>query len=426
MMMPATTAVADDHARTEAGPPPFDVATVRAEFPALTRTMRGRRLAYLDSGASAQKPRAMLDAVHRAYAEDYANVHRGTYELSEKATLAYEGARETIRRFVNAESLREVIFTKGATEAINLIARTWGEANVGPGDEIVLTGLEHHSNIVPWQMLRDKVGARIRVAPVTGDGQVDLDALRALLNERTRVVAFAHVSNVLGTVLPVAEICAMARAVGAISVVDGCQGIVHRPVDVQALGCDFYVFSGHKLYGPTGVGVLWGREALLEAMPPWLGGGDMIDTVTFEETTYAGLPARFEAGTPAIVQAIGLGAAVEWLSGLDLAGAHAHEADLHGYAVQRMAAVPGLRLHGTAPGKSGIISFSMAAAHPHDVATILDRAGVAVRAGHHCCQPLMATLGVPATARASFGIYTDREDVDQLVRGLETVADLFG
>jgi len=403
----------------------LDVEAIRADFPILAQPVHGKRLAYLDSGASAQKPRAVLEAIRRGYEEEYANVHRGAYWLSETATSRYEGARQTVAGFINAASEREVIFTRGATEAINLVANAWGRNTLGPGDEVIISALEHHSNIVPWQMVRDATGCTLRVAPITEDGQIDMAAFEAMLSDRVKLVAIAHVSNVLGTVLPVKEITAKAKAVGATVLIDGCQGVVHRPVDVQAIGCDFYAFSGHKLYGPTGIGVLWGREAVLDAMPPWMGGGDMISSVTFEKSEWAGLPAKFEAGTPPIVQAIGLGTAVEYVQALGMDAIMAAEHDVLTYATQAISQVPGLTLYGTAPGKTGILSFSRAYAHPHDIATVLDRSGVAIRAGHHCCQPLMDRYCTPAMARASFGLYTNRDDVDQLVKALMTVHDLF-
>lgn len=411
--------------RNEPGTVPYDVEAVRRDFPILHKPVHGKPLAYLDSGASAQKPQVVIDTVRQVYEGEYANVHRGAYWLSERATSLYEGAREKVRAFINAGSEREVIFTRGATESINLVAQTWGRRFLREGDEIIVSALEHHSNIVPWQMLRDEKGLVLKVAPITDDGAFDMAAFEALLTDRTRLVAVAHVSNVLGTVLPVAEITAKAKAVGASVLIDGCQGVVHRPVDVAALGADFYVFSGHKLYGPTGIGVLWGREEVLDAMPPWMGGGDMISHVSFEKSEWAALPAKFEAGTPPIVQAIGLGAAIDYVSRFGLGPVMEHEHALLTYAVQRLGEIDGLTLHGTAPGKTGIISFSMAYAHPHDIATVLDRSGVAIRAGHHCCQPLMERCGVPAMARASFGMYTNRTDVDALVKALTTVRDLF-
>ncbi|MGC2856607.1 cysteine desulfurase [Novispirillum sp. DQ9] len=419
--MTSTTAVD----RIAAGTVPYDVEAVRQDFPILHKPVHGKPLAYLDSGASAQKPQVVIDTLRRVYEGEYANVHRGAYWLSERATSLYEGAREKVRAFLNAGSEREIIFTRGATESINLVAQTWGRRFLREGDEIIVSALEHHSNIVPWQMLRDEKGLVLKVAPITADGAFDMAGFEALLSERTKLVAVAHVSNVLGTVLPIKDIVAKAKAAGAAVLIDGCQGVVHRPVDVAALGADFYVFSGHKLYGPTGIGVLWGREEVLDAMPPWMGGGDMISHVSFEKSEWAGLPAKFEAGTPPIVQAIGLGAAIDYVSQFGLAPIMEHEHALLAYAVQRLGEIDGVTLHGTAPGKTGIISFSMAYAHPHDIATVLDRAGVAIRAGHHCCQPLMERCGVPAMARASFGMYTNRTDVDALIKALATVRDLF-
>lgn len=396
----------------------FDVAKVRADFPILSRTVHGKPLVFLDSAASAQKPRQVIDAVTRVYGDEYANVHRGAYYLSETATANYEAAREKVRAFINARSAAEVVFTKGATEAINLVAATYGRAFLKPGDEVVITAVEHHSNIVPWQLLRDATGCVLRIAPVNLDGSVDVDDFAKIVGPKTRLVAIAHVSNVLGTVLPIREIAALAHAAGAKVMLDGCQGIVHRHVDVQALGCDFYVFSGHKLYGPTGIGVLWARAELLDAMPPYQGGGDMIDTVTFAKTTWAPAPAKFEAGTPPIAQAIGLGAAIDYLNALDREAVADHEDALLRYAMMRLAQIPGVTLIGTAPHKAAVQSFVMEGAHPHDLATVLDRHGVCVRAGHHCAQPLMERLGVTATTRASFGLYNTMEEVDALVNAL--------
>ncbi|GAB3117419.1 aminotransferase class V-fold PLP-dependent enzyme [Novispirillum itersonii] len=405
---------------------PFDVEAVRRDFPILSRTVHGKPLAYLDSGASAQKPQMVLDAVMRAYSEEYANVHRGAYWLSERATANYESVRGKIRARLNAADEREIVLTHGATEAFNLIAQTYGRTALQPGDEIIISALEHHSNIVPWHMLRDEKGLVLKIAPIHDDGSFDMAGFEALLTDRTRLVSVAHVSNVLGTVLPVAEITAKAHAAGAVVVIDGCQGVVHRPVDVQAIGCDFYVFAPHKLYAPTGIGVLYGRLDMLERMPPWMGGGDMISSVTYEKSEWAAVPAKFEAGTPPIVSAIGLAAALDYLAQFDAGEIHAHEEAMLAYAMERLADIDGLTVHGTAPGKSGIISFSMAYAHPHDIATVLDRQGVCVRAGHHCAQPLMERLGVPATARASFGMYTNTADIDALVKALRSVQTLFG
>lgn len=405
---------------------PFDVEAVRRDFPILSRTVHGKPLAYLDSGASAQKPQMVLDAVMRAYSEEYANVHRGAYWLSERSTANYESVRGKIRARLNAADEREIVLTHGATEAFNLIAQTYGRTVLQPGDEIIISALEHHSNIVPWQMLRDEKGLVLKIAPVNDDGSFDMAGFDALLTDRTRLVSVAHVSNVLGTVLPVTEITAKAHAAGAVVVIDGCQGVVHRPVDVQAIGCDFYVFAPHKLYAPTGIGVLYGRLDVLERMPPWMGGGDMISSVTYQKSEWAAVPAKFEAGTPPIVPAIGLAAALDYLAQFDAEEIHTHEEAMLAYAMERLADIEGLTVHGTAPGKSGIISFSMAYAHPHDIATVLDRQGVCVRAGHHCAQPLMDRLGVPATARASFGMYTNTADIDALVKALRSVQTLFG
>jgi len=404
--------------------PTFDVAKVRADFPILAREVHGKPLVYLDSAASAQKPRQVIDAISRAYGHEYANVHRGAYYLSETATAAYEAAREKVRQFINAANIREVVFTKGATEAINLVAATWGRTFIKAGDEIVITAVEHHSNIVPWQLLRDATGCVLRIAPVALDGSIDIAEFAKVIGPKTKLVAVAHVSNVLGTVLPVREIAELAHAVGAKLLLDGCQGIVHEHVDVQDLGCDFYVFSGHKLYGPTGIGILWARFDLLDAMPPYQGGGDMIDSVTFAKTTWAPPPAKFEAGTPPIVQAIGLGAAIDYLNTLDRVAVAAHETALLRYAMSSLAQVPGVRLIGTAPHKAAVQSFVMEGAHPHDLATVLDRSGVCVRAGHHCAQPLMELLGVTATTRASFGLYNTMDEVDALVAALHRAQEV--
>ena len=402
----------------------YDVMKVRADFPILARDVHGKPLVYLDSAASAQKPRQVIEAITRTYSHEYANVHRGAYYLSETATAAYEAAREKVRAFINAAKVKEVVFTKGATEAINLVAATWGRAFVKAGDEIVLTTVEHHSNIVPWQLLREVTGCVLKVVPVAPDGSIDIEEFAKAIGPKTNLVAIAHVSNVLGTVLPVREIAVLAHAAGAKLLLDGCQGIVHEHVDVQDLGCDFYVFSGHKLYGPTGIGILWAREELLEAMPPYQGGGDMIDTVTFAKTTWAPPPAKFEAGTPPIVQAIGLGAAIDYLNSLDRTAVAAHESTLLRYAMTSLAQVPGVRLIGTAPGKAAVQSFVMEGAHPHDLATVLDRSGVCVRAGHHCAQPLMEVLGVSATTRASFGLYNTMGEVDALIAALRRAQEI--
>ena len=403
----------------------YDVAAIRDDFPILAQDIRSQSLVYLDSAASAQKPRQVIDCVSGVYETGYANVHRGLHYLSEKATADYEGAREKIRAFMNAESSAEIIYTRGASEAINLVAASWGGANIGPGDEIVISEAEHHSNIVPWQILRDQKGAVLKVLPVDDEGAVHLDQFRELLSERTKIVAVTHVSNVLGTVYPIKEMARLAHQVGAVILIDGCQGITHMPVDVRDLDCDFYAFSGHKLYGPSGIGVLYGKAALLEAMPPYQSGGDMIERVTFEKSTWAELPHKFEAGTPAIAQAIGLGAAVDYVSQVGMAAIAAHEQELLTYTTQRLASVPGLRLIGTAPGKVSVVSFVMDCAHPHDISTIIDQTGVAIRAGHHCAQPLIDRFDIPSAARASFGMYNTVEEADRLVAGLEKVKEIF-
>ncbi len=410
----------------EIGTGMYDVEAVRADFPILSRAMHDKPLAFLDSAASAQKPRQVIDAVSDVYEREYANVHRGLYQISEAVTARYEGTRDIIRDFIGAAHSHEIIFTRNATESINLIAYSFGRNFLKEGDEVVITELEHHANIVPWQMLRDEKGIVLKVAPITDDGELIMSAFEDLLGPKTKLVAVAQMSNVLGTILPIEDIIHRAHAVGAKVLIDGCQAVTHFPVDVQALGCDFYVFSGHKLYGPSGIGVLYGREELLNAMPPFMGGGDMISSVTFEKSTWAKLPHKFEAGTPAIAQAIGLGAAIEYVNGLGLDAIGAHEQDLLNYATQQLSSVDGLRIIGTAPNKASVISFMLDYAHPHDIATIIDRAGVAVRAGHHCAQPLMQRMDVPATTRASLGLYNNRADIDALVRALGEVQEFFG
>ncbi|NKB44765.1 MAG: SufS family cysteine desulfurase [Alphaproteobacteria bacterium] len=395
----------------------FDVNSVRSDFPILSRTVHDKPLTYLDSAASAQKPRAVIDVIRYQYEQEYANVHRGAYWLSETLTSKYEAARETVRQFINARSDREVIFTKGATEAINLVAATFGRA-FNAGDEVVITGLEHHSNIVPWQILRDQCGIVLKVVPITPEGEVPLSAVEAALSSKTKLVAVAHISNALGTILPIKGIVSAAHAVGAHVLIDGCQGIVHEQVDVQDLDCDFYAFSGHKLYGPNGIGVLYGKEGILDGMQPYQGGGEMISNVTFERSEWAELPAKFEAGTPPIVPAVGLGAAIDYINEFDRAAIAAHEHDLLTYGTEQLQALNSIKLIGTAKNKAAAISFVLEGAHPHDLATILDRSGVCVRAGHHCAQPLMDSFGVTATVRASFGIYNTREEVDVLINAL--------
>jgi cysteine desulfurase/selenocysteine lyase len=404
----------------------LDVRAIRRDFPLLRQRIHGKPLVYLDNAATTQKPQAVLDALVHYYVEENSNVHRGVHSLSGRATDSYEAARETARRFLNAADANEIVFVRGTTEGINLVAQTLGRTLVGVGDEIVISEMEHHSNIVPWQILGEQKGAKLRVIPVSDTGELLLDEFERLLNDRTKVVAIAHVSNVLGTINPIAEVVRLAKARGITVVVDGAQAVAHMPVDVQALGCDFYAFSGHKIFGPTGVGVLYGRKALLESMPVYQGGGGMIGRVTFERTTFADLPYKFEAGTPHIAGAIGLAAALDYLTAIGIERVAAYEDELLKYATRALTEVPGLRLTGTAPAKASVLSFVLGDVHPHDVGTILDREGVAVRAGHHCCQPLMARLGVPATARASLALYNTREDVDALVAALRTVREVFG
>ncbi|MDQ7030414.1 MAG: cysteine desulfurase [Ardenticatenia bacterium] len=405
----------------------YDVQAIRAQFPIFQRSLGERPLIYLDSTATSQKPLVVIEAMDEFYRRYNANVHRGIHTLSEEATAAYEGARERIARFINARTPREIIYTRNATEAINLVAYTWGRANLGPGDAILITEMEHHSNIVPWQLLRDQVGSELRVVPVTDDGYLDMDALDRLLDERVKLVSVTHMSNVLGTLNPVADIARKAHAVGALVLVDGAQSVPHLPVDVQALGIDFLAFSGHKMCGPTGIGVLWGREELLDAMPPFMGGGDMIRRVTFEQSTWADLPHKFEAGTPAIAEAIGLGAAVDFLSALGMENVRQHEIEITAYALEALSEVPHLRLFGppVAHRRGGVAAFTLGRVHAHDVAALLDREGVAVRAGHHCAQPLMRRYGVVAMTRASFYLYTTKEEVDLLVQALRRVEAVF-
>ena len=404
----------------------WDVERIRKDFPILSQEVHGRPLVYLDNAATTQKPHAVIEALERYYAADNANVHRGVHLLSERATQAYEAARSRIRRFLNAAEDREIVFVRGTTEAINLVAQTYGRRMVGPGDEILITALEHHSNIVPWQMLCEEKGAALRVAPIDDAGEVDVDAYERLLGPRTRLVAIAHCSNALGTVLPIGRMIEAAHRQGVPVLVDGAQAMAHVPVDVQALGCDFYAFSGHKVYGPTGIGALYGKAALLESMPPFQGGGDMIKAVTFEKTVYNDLPYKFEAGTPNIAGAIGLGAALEYLDGLGRDRAAAYEHDLLAYGTERLSAIPGVRLIGTAREKASVLSFVMEGAHAHDVGTILDREGIAVRTGHHCAMPVMTRFGLAATTRASVALYNTREELDALCAGLGKVREIFG
>jgi cysteine desulfurase / selenocysteine lyase len=404
----------------------YDVARVRADFPILSTTVHGHPLVYLDSAASSQRPRQVLRAIEDYETHSHANVHRGVHALSQAATAAFEGARERVRRFVNAASVREVVFVRGTTEAINLVAQSWGRSQLARGDEILITALEHHANIVPWQMVCEQTGAKLVVAPINRRGELEFDEYRRLLSARTRLVATAHVSNALGTVLPVKRMAEAAHAAGAVLLVDGAQAVPHIPVDVQALGADFYAFSGHKLYGPTGIGALYAREALLAAMPPWQGGGDMILTVSFEKTTYNELPYRMEAGTPNIAGAIGLAAAMDYLEGLGVEAIAAHEDRLLRRATEELARIPGITLIGTAAHKASVLSFTMQGVHPHDLGTILDSQGVAVRTGHHCAMPVMSFFGLPATARASFGCYNDDGDIEALVKALHKAREVFG
>jgi len=404
----------------------FDAARVRADFPILARSINGKPLVYLDSAASAQRPLPVLRAVEHYETTLHANVHRGVHSLSQWATDAFERSRETVRRFINARSSREIVFVRGTTEAINLVANSWGRGHLKAGDEVLITYLEHHANIVPWQMICAATGAKLRAAPLTSAGELDMPAFKQLLSPRTRLIAIAHVSNALGTVLPVQEIVRLAHAHGVPVLVDGAQAIAHATVDVRALDCDFYAFSGHKVYGPTGIGVLYGREALLEAMPPWQGGGEMILSVSIEASTYNALPAKFEAGTPNISGAIGLGAALEYVEGLGREAIAAHEHGLLELASTRLAGLPGLRLVGTAAGKAAVVSFTMQGVHPHDIGTILDSEGIAIRTGHHCAMPVMQFYGLPATARVSFGCYNNAHDVERLVEGVRKVRELFG
>jgi cysteine desulfurase/selenocysteine lyase len=406
--------------------PDFDLEAVRADFPILSREVHGRPLAYLDNAASAQKPWQVLNTITDYYARYHSNVHRGIHKLAEEATWEYEKARGKIKRLLGASDPREIVFTRGTTEAINLVAQSFVRPRVGPGDEILISHMEHHSNIVPWQVLCEQTGAVLRVIPIDDRGQLELEALDSLLGERTRILSLAHVSNALGTINPVADIVRLAHARGVPVLIDGAQAVQHQRVDVSELGCEFYAFSGHKIYGPTGIGALYGRAELLEEMPPWQTGGEMIASVTFEKSTWNRVPHKFEAGTPNIAGAIGLGAAVDYVMRLGLDRIGAYEAQLLAYGTEALQKVPGLRLIGTAEHKSSVLSFALKAAHPHDVGTILDQQGVAVRAGHHCAQPVMERFGVPATTRASLGLYNTREEIDRLVAGLGRVIEVFG
>lgn len=406
------------------GLPAFDVERIRADFPILAQKVYGKPLVFLDSGASAQKPQVVIDAMSHALATQYANVHRGIYLLSQQATDAFEAARETVARFIGAPSSREIVFTRNATEAINLVAQSFGSL-LKPGDEVLITHLEHHANIVPWQMLRDRAGIVLKVAPIDDNGELIWDEFLGLIGPRTRLVSVAHISNTLGTILPVKEIIEAAHKQGARALIDGSQAAPHMKVDVAALGADFYVFTGHKVYGPTGIGVLYAREELLEAMPPWQGGGDMILSVTFEKSEWADIPHKFEAGTPAFIEAIGLAAAIDYVNGVGLAMIQAHEQDLLQYATEKLRGINSLRILGAAKHKAGVLSFVLDGIHPHDIGTVLDREGIAVRVGQHCAHPVMERFGVPATVRASFGMYNTRVEIDALCAGLGRVQEIF-
>jgi cysteine desulfurase/selenocysteine lyase len=410
---------------TSKAPPVFDAAAVREDFPILDTRVGAHALVYLDNAATAQKPQAVIDAVSHYYASTNANIHRGVHYLSAEATDAYDRARVTVAQFLNAAEPRECIFVRGTTEAINLVAASWGRTNFRRGDEILLTAMEHHANIVPWQMAAEATGAVIKVIPVTDRGELDLEKIDQLLTPRVKLLALTHVSNALGTINPVRELIKRARAVGAVTLVDGAQSAAHLRVDVQALDCDFFAFSGHKVFGPTGIGVLYGKAAALEKMPPYQGGGDMIERVSFEKTTYRGLPERFEAGTPDISGAIGLAAAIQYLAKFDHTALAAYESDLLAYATDAVAAVRGVRIIGEAPEKVGVLSFVMDDVHPHDIGTVLDNEGIAIRAGHHCCMPLMKRLDLPGTARASFAFYNTRAEADQLANALVKVRKMF-
>jgi cysteine desulfurase/selenocysteine lyase len=408
-----------------AAPTTFDAAKVRGDFPILAQRVHGKRLIYLDSANTSQKPRAVIEALDRYYEEANANIHRATHMLSERATGAYEGARLKAQQFVNAPETRGIILTRGTTDGINLVAQSYGRLALKPGDEVLISWMEHHSNIVPWQLVCGQTGATLRVAPINDRGELVIEEFERLLSDRTRIVAVAHVSNSLGTINPVQHIVERAHARGAVVLVDGAQAAPHLPIDVQALGCDFYVLSGHKMYGPTATGLLYGRTELLERMPPYQGGGDMIQSVTFEKTTYNVLPYKFEAGTPNIAGVVGFGAAIDYLQGFDRAAVLEHEDALLAAATARVAEIPGTRIYGTAREKTGVLSFTLDGIHPHDAGTILDAEGVAVRSGQHCAQPVMDRFGVPATIRASFGIYNTSEDVDGLVAALHKARTMF-
>ena len=403
----------------------FDVERIRRDFPILARDVRGKKLVYLDNAATSQKPRAVIDAITRYYEQENANIHRGVHFLSELATSKHDRARQAVRGFINAADVKELIFVRGTTEAINLVAQTYGRVHVGSGDEVLITAMEHHSNIVPWQILCDEKGAKLRVAPINDAGEINLDEFARLLGPRTKLVAVAHVSNALGTVNPLSQIIELAHKKNIPVLVDGAQAVPHMKVDVRALDCDFYTLSSHKMFGPMGIGVLYGKADLLEAMPPYQGGGDMISSVTFDKTTYNKLPFKFEAGTPDVAGAIGLGAAIDYLNAIGTDKIAAYEHEVVSYAVEKLSALSGVRLIGTAKERAGVISFVIENVHPHDVGTILDQEGVAIRTGHHCAQPIMQRFGIPATARASFAFYNTKEEVDALVNGITKVQEVF-
>ena len=404
---------------------PFDPEEVRRDFPILSRTIHGKPLVYFDTAASAQRPLAVIEAIDNFYREHNANVHRGVHTLSQEATDLYEGGRRKLAEFINAPSWREVIYTRGTTESINLVAQSFLRPTLKPGDEILITHMEHHSNIVPWQILCEQTGASLKVVPINQRGELEIDVLETMLSERVKLLGVVHISNALGTVNPVAEVCRMAKRFDIPVLIDGAQAMPHARVDVQALGCDFYCLSGHKMYGPTGIGALWAHEAILDAMPPWQGGGEMIKRVTFESTTWNELPAKFEAGTPHIAGGVGLGAVIDYLSAFDMADITAHEHRVLEYATQRLGEIEGLRIIGTAKDKAGVISFTLGDIHPHDLGTIIDHHGIAIRTGHHCAMPVMQFFNVPATARVSFGMYNTENEVDALIDALHKTREMF-
>jgi len=409
-----------------ATPASLDVEKLRRDFPILARDVRGRKLVYLDNAATTQKPRVVIERIVKYYQQENSNIHRGVHFLSELATEEHDRARQAVKNFIHAGDPREIVFVRGTTEAINLVAQTYGRAHVGSGDEVLITAMEHHSNIVPWQLLCEEKGAKLRVAPINDDGELLLDELQKSMTPRTKLVAVAHVSNALGTVNPIKKITEWAQARNIPVLVDGAQAVPHMKVDVQELGADFYTLSGHKMFGPMGIGVLYGKAEILEAMPPYQGGGDMISSVTFEKTTYNKLPFKFEAGTPDVAGAIGLGAAIEYLGAIGMENLEEYERELLGYAIEKVSAIPGVRLVGTARDKAGVLSFTLDGVHPHDIGTILDQEGISIRTGHHCAQPVMDRFGIPATARASFAFYNTKEEVDRLAEGIHKVQEVFG